>query len=488
MIEISPYTEDPRVNGADERVPVNAGKKEASGARENSGASALGVFAKILAGLSVKTAANGREGGAEDARTLPPAGPPEDGEHGPAEGLLRGLRRGKNAGEKDHPKTAGETGALAAAAAGNAAFLTPVIPDAVRRGEEEPEPVFPARLFGRKSRAVQAGGDEGKDSPGLKSAETGAEAFVSGGTEAEKSRAGPAGAFVPEIPAPGSPAVFPESSPALRAAAAPVPVETAEDTLVDFSAAVFPAADGQSAEKAAFPPRESRGEGTRGKKREKAVVVEDLRAAGNMGREAGLPPETVRDAPHAAAFSHEAEMIVELRGQKAPSGDWKGPPAGNTGPFEHFLARELQQGLSDGIVREARLVLRDGGEGTIRLSLKPESLGNVKIRLEMAENKITGHVVVESEEALRAFERETHSLEQAFLDSGFDGAELDFSLAQGGQGGNERREDLFFGEWKREAPSPEDAFRYEPLGQEDSEFLAGGVFRLNGRTQVNMLI
>jgi flagellar hook-length control protein FliK len=84
------------------------------------------------------------------------------------------------------------------------------------------------------------------------------------------------------------------------------------------------------------------------------------------------------------------------------------------------------------------MVLRDNGQGTIRLSLKPESLGNVKIRLEMAENKITGHIVVESEEALRAFEREVHSLEQAFRDSGFDGAELDMSLAQGGGGAEQR--------------------------------------------------
>jgi hypothetical protein len=53
----------------------------------------------------------------------------------------------------------------------------------------------------------------------------------------------------------------------------------------------------------------------------------------------------------------------------------------------------------------------------------------VKVRLEMAENKITGHIIVESNEALRAFEREIHSLEQAFRDSGFAGASLDMALA-----------------------------------------------------------
>jgi hypothetical protein len=83
-------------------------------------------------------------------------------------------------------------------------------------------------------------------------------------------------------------------------------------------------------------------------------------------------------------------------------------------------------------------MLRDGNgglaEGTIRLALKPESLGNVKIRLEMAENKITGRIFVESEEALRAFEREIASLEKAFRDSGFDAANLEMSLASDGRG------------------------------------------------------
>jgi flagellar hook-length control protein FliK len=97
--------------------------------------------------------------------------------------------------------------------------------------------------------------------------------------------------------------------------------------------------------------------------------------------------------------------------------------------FDDLLARELHQNFNGDIVRHASMMLRDGNEGTIKLALKPETLGNVKIRLEMAENKITGHIVVESEEALRAFEREIHSLEQAFKDSGFQSANLEMSLA-----------------------------------------------------------
>ena len=106
--------------------------------------------------------------------------------------------------------------------------------------------------------------------------------------------------------------------------------------------------------------------------------------------------------------------------------------------FEDILARELHQNYNNDIVRHASIALRDEGHGTIRLALKPESLGNVKIHLEMAENKITGRIVVETVEALRAFEREIASLEKAFQDSGFEGANLEMSLADHGRGAEQQ--------------------------------------------------
>jgi hypothetical protein len=56
----------------------------------------------------------------------------------------------------------------------------------------------------------------------------------------------------------------------------------------------------------------------------------------------------------------------------------------------------------------------------------------------MAENKISGHIFVESEEALRAFEQEIHTLEQAFRDSGFEGATLSTALDYRNSGTNGR--------------------------------------------------
>ncbi|GHU29361.1 flagellar hook protein [Spirochaetia bacterium] len=115
--------------------------------------------------------------------------------------------------------------------------------------------------------------------------------------------------------------------------------------------------------------------------------------------------------------------------------------------FEDLLARNLRQDLSESIVQKAEVFLRDAGAGTVRLSLYPESLGKVKVNLSMVENRITGHIIVESPEALRAFEREVHSLEQAFRDSGFQTANLSTSLAGGnGQGAqqSDQPESQFF--------------------------------------------
>jgi len=126
------------------------------------------------------------------------------------------------------------------------------------------------------------------------------------------------------------------------------------------------------------------------------------------------------------------EMTLELR---LPQGQAQTPQAQTTwevksgNALENMLARELHQNFNGDIVRHASMALRDGGEATIRLALKPDSLGNVKIRLELTENKITGRIVVESEEALNAFRKEIASLEQAFRDSGFTNADLNLSLA-----------------------------------------------------------
>ena len=157
--------------------------------------------------------------------------------------------------------------------------------------------------------------------------------------------------------------------------------------------------------------------------------------------------------------------------------------------FEEALARELRSGLSNEMVHDATLILRNGGEGTIKLSLRPASMGDVKVRLEMTENKITGHIIVESSEALRAFERELPVLEKAFKDSGFSETNLQMSLAQDGWNfgtGGERQG----GDFPSLSPVMA-ASRYEAETEwiEEAPLLGVSIFSASmGRTPVNLLV
>jgi hypothetical protein len=214
------------------------------------------------------------------------------------------------------------------------------------------------------------------------------------------------------------------------------------------------------------------------------LEVRDFRGSPALSEGAGEIKNTL--SPRLGAGSGEAELFAELPSAEEGTGEGDAPEAaaGERG-FENLLARELRQNLGGDIVRSARIILRDGGEGTIRLSLKPESLGNVKIRLEMAENKVTGHIIVENDAARKAFEGELPSLEQAFMDAGFDGADLDTALAFGGGQNREGR-----GEDKRETGpffSRQLAAATYDASLEGEEGAGGdsgyGIFR-----QINMLV
>ena len=176
--------------------------------------------------------------------------------------------------------------------------------------------------------------------------------------------------------------------------------------------------------------------------------VRDMRTGTGANESAGARPySVVETSGRAGSETASREITLELRlpdnpsqSQNASQTTWE-VKAGNA--LENMLARELHQNFNGDIVRHASMALRDGGEGTIKIVLKPESLGNVKISLEMTENKITGHIAVESEEALNAFRKEISSLEQAFRDSGFTNADLNLSLTADGAGTQEQEEPSF---------------------------------------------
>ncbi len=109
--------------------------------------------------------------------------------------------------------------------------------------------------------------------------------------------------------------------------------------------------------------------------------------------------------------------------------------------FASMLSQELKNNAAD-FVKTGQIVLKDNNAGLIRLTLNPESLGNVKISLELSgDKKITGKIVVSSEEAYEAFNENLEGLSQAFVDGGFQSAGFDLSWSgQGSEAANREAE------------------------------------------------
>jgi len=166
--------------------------------------------------------------------------------------------------------------------------------------------------------------------------------------------------------------------------------------------------------------------------------------------------------PEAGTFAEKAETA---------------PPAGSD--FSALLAQRLREAGNGEIVQAARIVLRDGDAGTIRLRLRPESLGEVKIELNLSDKSISGKIVVESEDAKSAFERTMAELSDAFRQGGFETAGLEVSVGSGSgrQAGGEGGSDVapFFSE------------RLRAVSAASEPALAAGAYARGGNT-VDLLV
>jgi flagellar hook-length control protein FliK len=184
------------------------------------------------------------------------------------------------------------------------------------------------------------------------------------------------------------------------------------------------------------------------------VTVLDMRSRSAESKKVAAAKEAPKDAVKAEELSADAmretkttaadsgkELVRELSldargaGGSGDAGKAEGSVAsGRASDFQSMLADRLREAWNGEIVKSAHIVLRDGDAGTIRLRLRPESLGNVKIELNLSDNNISGRIMVESDEAKSAFEKNMNELADAFKQGGFDSARLEVSVG-GGSGG-----------------------------------------------------
>ncbi len=83
------------------------------------------------------------------------------------------------------------------------------------------------------------------------------------------------------------------------------------------------------------------------------------------------------------------------------------------------------------IAEQARFILKDNDRGEIRLTLYPESLGKVKIALNLNGHHLDGRIFVENQNVKEVFQQNLNSLAQSLRDSGWN--ELSLNVTVGGQ-------------------------------------------------------
>lgn len=104
--------------------------------------------------------------------------------------------------------------------------------------------------------------------------------------------------------------------------------------------------------------------------------------------------------------------------------------------FQEMFAQTLNNHVGD-FVKVGTIVLKNNNQGEINMNLKPESLGNVKLFLQVSDKVITGQITVHSKEAMEAFKQNLEGIKQAFVANGFEEANINLVLADsGGFAGN----------------------------------------------------
>ncbi len=163
------------------------------------------------------------------------------------------------------------------------------------------------------------------------------------------------------------------------------------------------------------------------------IVVLDLRTEraeaeqfreGSTGEKAAVARS---DGKAGSAEGLEKDFSVLFRGnyaQRVPA------PAAEAAQSvrSQGLPQRFQERFVPEVVKQTGIILKDGGAGEIRLVLKPENLGSVRIRLSLSESSLEGRIVVDNNSVKELVESSLDSLRNALRQEGFQTASLEVSV------------------------------------------------------------
>jgi flagellar hook-length control protein FliK len=153
------------------------------------------------------------------------------------------------------------------------------------------------------------------------------------------------------------------------------------------------------------------------------------------------PRQTKRPADAKDAF--ETKVLYKPGALPDRPDSLSRPAGGEAARATSDFSTRMAEVMKNEIVRHAGLVLKNNGNGEIHLVLKPESLGSVRIKLNLEDNHIVGKIIVDNNTVKQIMEENLGHLETALQQNGYETAAFDVSVA--GEKKNAPEESAFSG-------------------------------------------
>ena len=118
-------------------------------------------------------------------------------------------------------------------------------------------------------------------------------------------------------------------------------------------------------------------------------------------------------------------------------------PSAAAGRSESPFSAYVREQLGSEVVKQTGIILKNGNRGEIRLVLKPEHLGRVRMRVELDHNRLSGKIFVDSSFVKESFEQGLEELYRAFRSNGYETGTFEV-LVDGrneGNGAGDKRKD-----------------------------------------------
>ena len=167
------------------------------------------------------------------------------------------------------------------------------------------------------------------------------------------------------------------------------------------------------------------------------ITVVDLRsAASHTPVQQGSDPSPQAGTPDFKHNAVEVRLVQLDAGPRSPQTARFDAPSMSARQDSTTALQQSWNNIAGQIVRGTGVVLKDNNSGEIRLVMKPENLGSVRIRLDMKDNLVTGKIFVDNDSVRQLFQQNLDSLYRALRDGGFQTGMLNVSV--GGRDAGER--------------------------------------------------